>query len=243
MFVDFLTESGERIAVITLVGVVFTAIFGFLATRNRNQKDELAEEKKKNDEKQKKIDELEVKLQLAEQSETNFYPVEFLQMLFHWGWAEVRLASDIFDKTKTDRFVFFVAWNGIQNPTTCTALYHNVRGQAQRSPYQNFELDSDYVDKLTLMQRKKMICIDTETLEHDCAIGRAYRGEEPPITHAEWHHIKNIKTENGRSLIVYCSFATFSAEKFDLREEVKHRNFVNELRQFFDTNLIHTTFA
>jgi hypothetical protein len=127
--------------------------------------------------------------------------------------------NDVFDEvegiladTKVDRTLMLRAWNegGNQQYHWTTAVIQ-IRNALQKvKQYINFELDTDYANRLTSIEQNGYEYYITNEMPLNCEIRRVY--EREGVKASLWAHIMTIKLNKKQRVMIYMSYSTMLDE-------------------------------
>lgn len=193
------------VALLGVVGVVFTAVLGYLSVRKQRLRTDNAE--------------AELRVQSA--------ALDFSSFIAEWT-AVYDEVSALFEETCVDRFLIFRAWNGKLEPRWATSVHQMRKGGQYPISYVHVELDSDYVDRVRQTVKKGVIYFETDP-DEDTLIHRVYRAEG--VTASIWCHLSSDSLFDARAVALsYCSFATHDPGGIPPDVQVRCRLIASRLR-------------
>lgn len=170
-------------AIIGAVGVLATAIFGYLGVLARQKKLDLANK--------------EMSLQSA--------ALDFSRFISEWSLLQEELKNLMRD-TCIDRFLILRAWNGMMTPKWTTAIFQYRQGDQEPIQYVHFELDNDYVERIMRAVQQGPFIMNVDEAR-DSAIRSVYLAEG--VQQSAWFHLDTSKLPGSdAAAITYCTFAT-----------------------------------
>lgn len=143
--------------------------------------------------------------------------LDFPKFVTEWGTmlSEVNM---LMDETVVDRFIIFRAWNGKHSPRWTTGIYQIQRSNRAPVAYVHFELDDDYVSRISQIIEGRSIYFTTDELP-ESRIKSVYKAEG--VTAAFWVFVDAKEDKDGGKSITYCSFCTH--EPIGINPEVQNR--------------------
>jgi hypothetical protein len=179
------------VAMISCIGVIVSAVYGYLKIREQNHRVQQAEAEMKF---QKKA-------------------LGFASFVEEWAAIEQE-AQDIMKNTCIDRFLILRAWNGMLDPRWTTAIYQmRMEGQSPVS-YVHFELDIDYQARLREISGRRTSMRFKVNEIPPSRVKDVYDIEG--IKSAAWFHLHTEKIPDSSTVgITYCSFATHEDVEID----------------------------
>ncbi len=207
------------VALLGLLGVIVTALFGYLSKIKAEKGQKNAEEGKKEAESNQRRAEKELILQRSGLDLTRF--------LSKWDKIQTSLKL-LMEETHVDRFLILRAWNGAKTPKWTTAIFQYREGSQQPVSYIHFELDTDYVERLLhIHQRPLSFKVDDIP---ESAIRRVYKAEG--VKASLWVHLETAKIDEDHAIMTYCSFATHEDKIIDETTAVRCELVANMIRSF-----------
>ena len=169
------------------IGVICTAVFGYLSVARQTNARHQAE--------------CEMRFQTA--------ALDFSRFLTEWGGTMEDLEK-LMAETEIDRFMVLRAWNGYYEPRWTTAVLQIRRGPQQLISYVHFELDDDYISRLREIMQTTKLRFRTAELPATAVLRAVYETEG--VKSAAWFHLQTQElVDTSSRAIMYCSFATHSS--------------------------------
>jgi len=146
------------------------------------------------------------------------------------------IVSELFIRTKAERFLILMSYNGSEYFNFATALYEQHKDNNQvvlslgaTSKYVKVEIDDTYRSMLKEVESKGFMRIDTENYK-DGLLKDIYHLEK--VTYSNIYFIKREKEypSKGKDLFLFCSIATHSGNKFSEDDETAFRIFTYQLK-------------
>ena len=153
--------------------------------------------------------------------------LSFEEFLLDWNEVNHDI-QELFSKTSISRFVLLRAWNGLGEPRWTTAFFQMRETDQEPISYVHFELDDDYVSRLSLMKSRGVIHFTASQMPPS-AIKSVYELEG--IKSSAWFFLdrKELKGTESQS-ITYCSFASTTAEEISANEITRCRLIVDKMK-------------
>jgi len=137
--------------------------------------------------------------------------LNFGRYLREWTFIQQELIA-LCDETCIDRFMIFIAVNGIHDSRTTSAVYEYHSGESKPYQYIRFPLDDDYRDRLREMVKSGSISFKTVDIDRSL-IQDVYMSEG--VLESAWFHLETRPIGNeGAMAIAYASFASHGDEKY-----------------------------
>ena len=135
--------------------------------------------------------------------------LNFGRYLREWTFIQQELIA-LCDETCIDRFMIFIAVNGIHDSRTTSAVYEYHSGESKPYQYIRFPIDDDYRDRLREMIKQGSISFKTKDIDSSL-IKNVYMAEG--VDESAWFHLETrVIGSEGAKAIAYASFATHSKD-------------------------------
>lgn len=190
------------IAAITTIGGMFGAYWGVKRTRQASGKERRA---------------MALQSQAVKEVSRHSKALDFGSTATDWGELLQDLDALMRD-TVVDRFLILRAWNGRLEPRWTTAIFQYRSGNQEPFSYVSFELDDDYINRLSTVMRRKQHYFRVAD-EKPSRIKAVYDMEGVKASY--WILIDKTQYADNTAAITYCSFSTH--EPIDLDEPTKVR--------------------
>lgn len=140
----------------------------------------------------------------------------------------------LFRRTKADRFLVVVAFNGRSDFTYVTVIFQLGDGIELDAVevYNNLEIDKHYNEVLHRAERDGYYLFETEK-EQDCLLKEIYEYEK--VTHSVLRFVGREKINEEDDILTFTSTATHHENPFTLQEltqiHIVHNGFINSIVQ------------
>lgn len=130
--------------------------------------------------------------------------------------------SEIFDRTKANRFLILFAVNGRSDMRHVTVAFEMTRPPAQPgsiSRYVRTEVDDHYIRMLKTVENVSGIELDVSTM-NDSLLKQIYLSPVEKINHSLIKFIARHKVDEDNDLLLFSSTATTHEKQFDENEKI-----------------------
>lgn len=148
------------------------------------------------------------------------------------------LATEMFKKTKADRFLILIAKNGKTEFRFCTVVYEQHKDHRDvylslgaTNKFHGFEFDSTYLQMLKEAESTGYIRYQTDKMP-DGILKQVYTNEK--VTDSKIYFLNRRGLDDLNDEISYCSIATHNPEGFDQDDSITIRIFANVLKNELD---------
>ena len=173
-------------------------------------------EKKKNNEKDKKIAELESQL-----TEANVRTEVVDRLLDITLLSEIKTAVDVvFQETSADRYLILIALNGVTDFNMISVIFEQHKGVDKISAiarYRNLKIDDEYKSMLKKAERNGDIELEVSQMPDESILKQIYMIEG--VQHSKVTFLLRKGIDSGNDVIVFSSLATHSEEPFSSRDK------------------------
>ena len=141
---------------------------------------------------------------------------------------------EMFKKTKSDRFVLFMATNNAADMRFTTAFFEQHKdgttsisfGATNR--FIKFEFDSEYRKMLKKVEIEDSVILDTISMP-ECDLKSIYEGES--IKHSIVHFLRRMPLNSKNDKLIYASISTHRDEPYNAIEIVMIKSAMNQLKE------------
>lgn len=216
----------------TIVAGIGSGVTAYFAFRNKSlelkQQHTLEIEKLKQESEQKKIENEQLRNELAISSKV----LDFAGFLEEWSGIDDSI-KDIFTTTNVNRILILRAWNGSTSPKWTTSVYQRRAEDQAPISYIHFELDTDYVNRLNeIFTCGNNYCSNAyyvvDEMPDSAELKNVYHNEKVNAT--LWCSLDRTRLSEHSTALTYISFSTTIAEKITQDEQTKCKLLVGMLK-------------